>query len=103
MKAKEYAKMFKENPSLETLKKIAQGYLDECKELLISRHAQTDSAAIAIFREQDQKWKALCYLVEGLKPEGFRILVCEQWPEIGAGMGWQSNTGSRRQGNSEPG
>lgn len=87
-KAKDYAKIINDNPTPETLAKVANDFIFECKELVTTRNAQTDSAAVAIFREQDQKWRAVCNRVEGLKPEGFRLLVGMQFPEVARALGW---------------
>lgn len=88
MKAKEYAKKFNDNKTIETFTEICSSFICECGELLRVRHATTDAAAIAVFKEQDQKWKAFCNLVDGIKPEGFRLLVKEQFPAVFVVMGW---------------
>jgi len=81
-KAKEFAAEFKANPNNETLGKIAMAFLFEVKEIGEVRHAQREGALIAIFKEQDQKWRAFAKLSKGIRPDGFQILVKEKLPFI---------------------
>jgi len=88
MKAKEYAQKFNDDRTLTTFTEICNDFMRECGELINARSAKTDSAALAIFREQDDKWRAFCGLVPGIRREGFRLLTKEKFPVIFQAMGW---------------
>lgn len=79
-KAKEFAAEFKADPSNETLGRIAMDFIFEIEELQKKRHAQGASAFVAIFNEQDRKWKTFAKLVKGIRPDGFERLVKEKLP-----------------------
>lgn len=82
MKAKDYAKLFNENRSINTLIEISKKFITECLEIAKIRNAKTDSALIAIFEEQNKKWMAFARIVDGVKPDGFEQLVKLQMPEV---------------------
>lgn len=88
MKAKEYAKMYYESESLETLAKIGTMFLEETKTILISRNCKTPEASASVFKELDQKWMAFAREVDGIKPDGYRSLVKFQWEEVYHFLGW---------------
>ncbi len=82
MKAKEYAKLFNENRSVDTLVNISTQFVKECIDLINLRNAKTNSAIVSVFEEQDKKWRAFARLIEGVKPDGFEQIVKLQLPEI---------------------
>ena len=82
MKAQGYVDIFTADPSVKTVAKIASMLIEEIKEIAVARHAKSDEAMIAIFKEQDQKWRKICRLVPGFKPSGFRDLLQEVMPEL---------------------
>lgn len=88
MKAKDYAKQFNDNPTEETLKKIADTFILECAEIIKSRRANSDSAALAVLKEQDRKWIAFSNMVTGIRRDGFREITKEVFPEIIKYLGW---------------
>lgn len=63
------------------------GFMAEAKEITKARHVQTDRAAMAILRELNQKWNALCNIcvkVKGdsvLKRDGFKAFITKEIPE----------------------
>ena len=75
MKAKEFAQKFNDDPSIETLVDIGNTFLIECAELGKARNCQSDDSMIAIFEEQNRKWKAFARLVDGVKEDGFEQLL----------------------------
>lgn len=92
MKAKEYAKKYNDNPTTETLAKIANSFMREIEELILLRHAKSNSACIAILNELDQKWSKFSSLVPDVRRNGFRLLVKELLPEMIEPMGWGNLT-----------
>lgn len=79
MKAKEYAAKFEQG---EDVGAIGYAFLTEVTEIAKSRNARTDAALFSIFDEQDRKWRAFARLVEGVKSEGFEIVLRRMMPEI---------------------
>lgn len=56
MKAKEFAKMWNDNPTLETAAEIGTIFLQECAELARTRNAKSDAAMILLIqRMQDEQ------------------------------------------------
>jgi len=82
MKAKDYAAQFEANSTLETLTNIGNSFLAECKYISIARKCRSNDAVIAVFNEQDRKWKAFARLIDGIRPDGFQMLVKKTMPEI---------------------
>jgi hypothetical protein len=80
VRAKDYAKQFNRHPVPDTIMEIANCFLRECRELIEVRRAKTDSAAIAILREQDLKWQAFARLSPGVRPDGFSQLIKHEMP-----------------------
>jgi len=94
-KATEYAAIFDADPTIETARKIAFDFLMETKELMTIRHAKTDAAALAIFREQDRKWQAFAGKAGGgnaVKRNGFRVLTQIEFPFLAGPLGWKDET-----------
>jgi len=75
MKAKDYAQRYKTNPTDETLIDIVQEMIMETKTLAEQRKITTESAMIAIIRQQDEKWKAFCRLCSGVNPKFFKLAL----------------------------
>lgn len=83
MKAKEYAKEFRKNESLDAVAQIANMFLAEIGTLIDERHAKTNEALFSILDEQDRKWRAFSMEVSPLvHPGGFDTLIFELFPEI---------------------
>jgi hypothetical protein len=92
MKAKEYAEKYNDAPTNETLAEICNSFVNEIGELIESRHARSNSACIAILKEQDQKWVAFSNLVPGIRRNGFRLLIEEFFPAMIEPLGWGNLT-----------
>ena len=93
MKATEYATIFDNDPTTETLRKISFDFLMEIKGLSEARHAQTDAAMLAIFMEQDRKWVAFANRAGGgavIRSDGFRVLTMVEFPFVADALGWKS-------------
>jgi len=82
VKAKEFAKMWEDDPTLETAAKIGTIFLRECAELAKVRNAKSDAAMIAIFEEQNRKWKAFARRVDGIREDGFEGILKEETPAV---------------------
>ena len=79
MKAKEYYEKYligltPENEK-EKMWELITAFLAEVVEIQKTRQAKSNSALIAIFREQNQKWNALCKYDSNLKRDGFIEVV----------------------------
>ena len=96
MKAREYfdkyidriiAEAGTEKEQSGALYELLKDFMTEVKEITKARHAQTDRAAMAILRELNQKWNALCNIcvkVKGysvLNRDGFKAYVTKEIPE----------------------
>ena len=90
MKAKEYAKMYKDNPTDETLCEIAALFVREIDTLIKVRSAKSDSACIAIFKELDHKWMTFSNLTPSINPLGFRFLVERFFPDLIIILEWKA-------------
>lgn len=85
MKAKEYAENFlkiREENNGDDVKGIVEILKQlnlETKNILIERKVKTDSAKLAVFVEQNNKWKAICRIVnrkigDSLNPNGYNAV-----------------------------
>jgi len=83
-KAKDYARQFEQNPSTETLREIAESFMQEINEIAQMRHAKGNDAYFAILDEQDRKWRAFARCIDGIKEDGFERLVEKVHPEVHA-------------------
>ena len=81
-KAKQYAALYNQTPTNETITTIAESFLREIGELQDMRNAQSIQSVNSILDEQDRKWKAFARLADGVKPEGFAMIVKETAPFI---------------------
>jgi hypothetical protein len=63
MKAKEYVAKFPPAENDEHLVDILASLVDETVKLTLSRKAQTPKALLAVYREQQQKWRAILGLL----------------------------------------
>lgn len=77
MKARDYADLLntlvihdRKTPE-QAIIEILSGFIGEAEELLETRHASTDSACAAVYREMSEKWRAFARLAPGVRPEGF--------------------------------
>lgn len=82
MRAKEYAEIYKQDNSM--LSKIAIDFLFEGRDLMKKRNVKTNSAALAILNELDDKWKAFVRLTNdpSIRHDGFRLLLKEDMPLV---------------------
>jgi len=86
MKAKEYAAQYEAllvtGSPVHPAGLIVKQMVSEVGTLQATRQAQTNSAMIAILREQERKWQAFCRIVgdTNLKPEGFREVIRRSFP-----------------------
>lgn len=81
-KAKDYAKQFQDSPTTDTLAIILTAFLHEASELANTRKISSDSAAIAIFREQDNKWRALSRMCPSIPENLFEQYIKDDAPDI---------------------
>lgn len=97
MKAREYARIIQEhNSDVDIFVKIADMFLKETHEIIMTRKCKSDSAMNAVFCDQELKWKALCRLVEGLKPTGFREIVKMVFPAVFPYISWPEMRASNK-------
>jgi hypothetical protein len=93
-KAAQYASAYNADPTLDTVRRIAFEFLMETKEMTVNRGVKTDSALLAVFQEQDRKWRKLARLAGGgqaLREDGFRLLVVAEFPPLATSLGWQTS------------
>ena len=83
-KAKEYAQKYKANPTNQTLVEILKEMVIETKEIYNMRHARSDEALIAIFNEQDGKWRSFVSLTgdPSIRRDGLKEFCQKHFPEI---------------------
>lgn len=98
MKAKEYAELYykiaQEQSEREATLKVFELLLGEFKTITEQRRAHSDGACLAIVRELDQKWRALCRLVPDFKPDGYASFIREHMPQVWEA--WEREDRSRR-------
>lgn len=96
MKAIEYYEKFGEqilrefesNKEVDGIVDLVIAFKREMKELMKERHVQTDQGVIAVIRELNQKWNALCNLFRkknGFTPivyNGFSMFLQKEIPEL---------------------
>ena len=93
MKAKEYFEKYKEalvsNDKDIYVKGCKEMYLEmlgEAQELFKKRHIVQNESAVSVFKEINQKYNAMCHLLEKecghsvLRQDGFLILCCDDMP-----------------------
>ncbi len=100
MKAADYFREYGEDVLREALSgdktdaltKVYLEFVRETKEIIASRNVSTDRGAVAVVKEQNQKWNAMCALYEKkysadlcpLKRDGFLNSIKTKVPEITA-------------------
>lgn len=57
-------------------------FIDEMEQLAKDRKAHFNSAYVAIIKEQDNKWQALCKLEKRLLRDGFLVALKTAMPEF---------------------
>jgi hypothetical protein len=84
MKAKEYAKRFKDNPTDEVLKNIFFDFVGEITTMANQRNITTNAGLKGVVIELDKKWVAFAKEVGGgiIKPDGFTDLVKLKFGDI---------------------
>jgi len=88
MKAKDYAEQFLKDEQtmsdIDCTSKAFIAFVDEIIEIKEARSVSTEPGLIAIVKEQDQKWKAFCQIVNKDKPrfkeDGFLTLLIKELP-----------------------
>lgn len=80
MKAKEYAqRIIDDNYSIEVIFQVIKDLHAEIYELVTSRHCQTESAVNSVFKEIDQKYRAICTIVNKdsniMVTNGFQLIL----------------------------
>lgn len=81
-KAKEYAKIFNDNPTVDTLIEIVVEFVHEIPEIGEKRHAYSNEAFLAILNEQEKKWQALCRSCPAIPPMAFEETIKAETPEV---------------------
>lgn len=75
MKAKEYAKQYNEaEDKLKALGDITREFINETIQIIEKKNCTRDSACIAVFKEQNQKWFAFSRLT-GVSNELFKFAL----------------------------
>lgn len=95
MKAKEYYAKYKERiastddqVSLQAVSDLVRDLSMEAKDLVEKRHARSNCAGVAILREMNDKYNAVCNLFERefgatpIKPNGFMYYWKRTMPEL---------------------
>lgn len=84
MKAKEYATQYEnDGKTQKALYRVWLMMFSEFKELAEKRHAESDLAAVAIFKELNLKWQAFARIVnDGIRPDGFVEMTKHKMPEL---------------------
>jgi len=85
-KAKEYAaQIIESNHSQEVIKQVFHEMVNEIHEVSVARKVKSDKAIRAIILEQQQKWAAICRIVNKQQPvldeKGFINLLKVAIPE----------------------
>ena len=96
MKAKEYYVQCRDglmstdrDVFIEAARVLLYGMMKEMQQVLIARHAQSDSAAISAVKEFEQKYNAVVSLFEKefgkspIKRDGFSLFMVMNTPELG--------------------
>lgn len=66
-------KEFEQGEGVKTVSDMMTAFLAECVDIMDTRHVSTDAGALAVLKEQNQKWNALCSIFE--KRKGFAPIV----------------------------
>ena len=84
MKAKQYAKEFDENPTIDHGVDIAMKFVDEFVTIGKNRSCESDIAWKSVFNEQVRKWEAFCRCVKthDINPELFNLALKAMYPEL---------------------
>ena len=70
------------------LSKLVRAFLAEMKEIIAARHVHSDRGTVAVIREQNDKWNALCAIFEkvhGVSPikrNGFMAFMKHEIPQL---------------------
>ena len=57
-------KEFEQGEGVKTVSDMAIAFLAEGADIMETRHVSTDAGALAVIKEQNQKWNALCSIFE---------------------------------------
>jgi hypothetical protein len=80
MKAAEMAAAYKANPTTKTIADLATEAVMATKTMAEARRIASDSALIAILKEQDDKWRAFARKCPDVNPNGFKIILHQLIP-----------------------
>jgi hypothetical protein len=82
MRAKDYARKYRADPTSETLIAIGSDFIQDTGRIIEARRCKTDRAVLAVFSEQNQKWIAFSRLIEGIRPDGYARVIQSEYPDI---------------------
>lgn len=88
MKSKDYAKQYLKDEEtmteIDCSLKVFLSFIDEIIEIKEARNVSTEMELIALVKEQENKWKEFCQLVNKDKPrfkeDGFLTLLVKELP-----------------------
>lgn len=91
MRAKDYAYQFLQDPTDETLARIAADMLLEVPTIVRKRNIKLDRGFISVIKEQDQKWHCFARQVAKngypeVREDGFTMLVWSRYPDLFAAV-----------------
>lgn len=83
----------------EAINKLFMAFLHETKEIIAMRNVKTDKGAVAVIKEQNQKWNALCSIFEKrsggmcpLRHNGFMNAMKNEIPELSKRLGEEARS-----------
>lgn len=97
MKAKDYYEKYgeailnealRDDGSIEHLTDLVGGFLRETKDIIAIRRLKKDRSVVAVIKEQNEKWNALCAIFqkelgqEVLRRNGFMAYMKQEIPEL---------------------
>lgn len=94
MKAKEYFEKYEERimkknaETVEAIREMVDEFLAEAEKLIEERHVKLVSGLVGVYKQQNQKWNALCEMfikkhgTSVLKRDALKFFVIEQVPEL---------------------
>ena len=91
MKAKDYAEQFFKDEQtmsdIDCTSKVFAGFVTEIETISKTRNVSTTDGMLSIIKEQDQKWKAFCRIINKDQPrfkeDGFLALLVKEMPWLG--------------------
>ncbi len=74
LKAKTMAQAYESEPTIETVASLMKAMQSETAHLIRTRGIKHDAALKPLFREQDDKWRALARRCPDLRPDAYRVV-----------------------------